>query len=222
MFLIIFGNVQSESEKTDSMCESTGSVRILWPNANLVQPVILEKIGVHVELGGLEPGITYHAYMHLLPHSVGTIYHEFTHSHGTNDTKLSFAMVQRIPDGDVRIKVQVFSSKGCTTGTADFQIHVSRDMGLKNPRCDSCFFTTGWASEHFAHWEAFFSANPAYPPMVKHPDILEVGSWEGMSAIWLSSRLSAKTVTCVDTWRGGPDQHGIFAETVLPGEFASR
>ncbi len=94
-------------------------------------------------------------------------------------------------------------------------------MGLKHPPCPECLCTTGWASAHFTQWEAFLFSS-LHPPLPPNPEILEVGSWEGMSAIWLSHRLAARSITCVDTWQGGPDQHGAFADAVLPGTIRPR
>ncbi len=147
-----------------------------------------------------------------------TVYREFVWSEGM---ELIFETKQRLTDGPLGLHIQIFGPEGCLEGSAHLNCTLSTDMGLEDPPCPECLFTTGWASAHFTQWETFLLSglHPALPP---HPDILEIGSWEGMSAIWLSHHLAARSITCVDTWQGGPDQHGAFADAVLPGTIRQR
>ena len=46
-------------------------------------------------------------------------------------------------------------------------------------------------------------------------DALEIGSFEGRSAMWFMNSLHLKTMTCVDTWRGGEEMWQMAEEIPL-------
>src|SRR5512139_4290639 len=69
-------------------------------------------------------------------------------------------------------------------------------------------FTVDWTSHNSPIWEKLFGSARNAP--VK---ILEIGSWEGRSAIWFLDYLPHSKITCVDTFAGG-DEH--WAMTELP------
>lgn len=66
-------------------------------------------------------------------------------------------------------------------------------------------FTADWFTPHIDTWVA------ALAPRLAHikPDILEIGSWEGMSTLFMLSFFEDSTLTDVDTWEGGDDQRSL-------------
>ncbi len=60
--------------------------------------------------------------------------------------------------------------------------------------------STDWASKSFPVWASLLAArrNEAL-------DVLEIGSWEGRSAIFFLRYLTRCCITCVDTFAGGPE-----------------
>jgi len=63
--------------------------------------------------------------------------------------------------------------------------------------------STDWSSRFFRHWAGLFSARRDEPL-----DILEIGSWEGRSAIFFLRFFPNCTLTCVDTFAGSVE-HGM-------------
>jgi predicted O-methyltransferase YrrM len=59
-------------------------------------------------------------------------------------------------------------------------------------------FTTDWASDNFTLWRRVLS-----PLRKKSLRILEIGSWEGRSALFLLNFFPSATITCIDTFEGG-------------------
>jgi predicted O-methyltransferase YrrM len=60
-------------------------------------------------------------------------------------------------------------------------------------------FSTDWTSAHFPSWTTVVaSLNPA-------ARILEVGSWEGRSAIFFLHALREGHITCIDSFEGGAE-----------------
>ena len=71
-------------------------------------------------------------------------------------------------------------------------------------RCRAWFrdkeFTSDWSSGNFTLWRRVFS------PLCGEPlRILEIGSWEGRSAIFFLNFFARATITCIDTFSGGTD-----------------
>jgi cephalosporin hydroxylase len=55
--------------------------------------------------------------------------------------------------------------------------------------------TRDWTSYHYGLWDDFAPAN-----------ILEIGSFEGRSALYWAQKPTTVSITCVDTW-GGSEEH---------------
>jgi len=63
-------------------------------------------------------------------------------------------------------------------------------------------FTTNWAAEHFFAWAELLH------PLERRPvQILEIGSWEGRSALFFLNYLPLSRITCVDTFGGNVEHH---------------
>lgn len=69
-------------------------------------------------------------------------------------------------------------------------------------------FTFDWTSWHFPNW---------FRLLRKHRDrrtrVLEIGSWEGRSALFFLNYLPRARVTCVDTFAGGKEHQAAAART---------
>jgi predicted O-methyltransferase YrrM len=59
-------------------------------------------------------------------------------------------------------------------------------------------FTTDWTTNRFDSWSAILA-----PLRHREVDILEIGSWEGRSAIFFLEFFQSSHLTCIDTFRGG-------------------
>lgn len=68
-------------------------------------------------------------------------------------------------------------------------------------------FTTDWFSARAEGIRASLSRLAA-PPGRWPGRILEIGSWEGRSAVWFLDEYPDAEVTCVDTWAGGVEHAG--------------
>ena len=70
-------------------------------------------------------------------------------------------------------------------------------------------FTHDYFSGHIASWQRWFAETITTAPI----RILEVGSWQGGSTLWLLDQVIAErggSITCVDTWEGS-SEHGFLA-----------
>lgn len=67
--------------------------------------------------------------------------------------------------------------------------------------------TTDWSSAHFATWALLLADRRA-----EALDVLEIGSWEGRSALFFLNHLPACRLTCVDTFAGGAEHVSQFAQ----------
>ncbi len=62
-------------------------------------------------------------------------------------------------------------------------------------------FTTDWTSEHFALWHRVLA------PLRNEPiRILEIGSWEGRSAVFFLNFFRRSTIVCIDTFTGNVEE----------------
>ncbi len=98
-------------------------------------------------------------------------------------------------------------------------------LGLKQPSASvvSVFepwfsdkeFTADWASGHFGTWKAVLDLER---PTINH--ILEVGSWEGRSAIFFLNFFPSSKITCIDTFAGSPTglDRDLFLEAAPESE----
>lgn len=68
-------------------------------------------------------------------------------------------------------------------------------------------FTSNWASQHFTLWRRVLS------PLRKKPlRILEIGSWEGRSALFFVNFFRRSTITCIDTFEGGSEVYAKWKD----------
>jgi predicted O-methyltransferase YrrM len=68
-------------------------------------------------------------------------------------------------------------------------------------------FQTDWFSSTISEWEETLAVYKAKP----HLSFLEIGSFEGRSAIWLLDNIltdPTSHLTCVDTWHGSAEHEG--------------
>lgn len=73
-------------------------------------------------------------------------------------------------------------------------------------------FTTDWVSAHIPVWAVLINDIPAISK------ILEIGSYEGRSTVWLIENAFKATgkgeIFCIDTWEGGTEHQGIDMSAV--------
>ena len=67
-------------------------------------------------------------------------------------------------------------------------------------------FTKDWFSRNIYFWLILLKKNNLLKKKLK---ILEIGSYEGMSAIFILSTLKKSHLTIVDTFKGSPEQVGV-------------
>lgn len=65
-------------------------------------------------------------------------------------------------------------------------------------------FTTDWSSGNFVHWARILDMFRD-----RETKVLEIGSWEGRSAIFFLELLPKSRLTCIDTFAGGPEYSGL-------------
>jgi predicted O-methyltransferase YrrM len=77
---------------------------------------------------------------------------------------------------------------------------------------DGKIFATDWTSWHFPNWAAWLA-----PYRHRALRVLEIGSWEGRSALFFLNHLPRARLVCLDTFEGGQEhQAADDAETFLP------
>lgn len=62
-------------------------------------------------------------------------------------------------------------------------------------------FSTDWFTTRICHWLDAFARHP----LPASPQVLEIGSWEGLSSLFILSTWPDARITCVDTWQGGAE-----------------
>ena len=62
-------------------------------------------------------------------------------------------------------------------------------------------FTSDWTSTNFTMWRRMLS-----PLCGERLRILEIGSWEGRSAVFFLNFFPRATITCIDTFGGSPEE----------------
>lgn len=63
-------------------------------------------------------------------------------------------------------------------------------------------FSTNWTTGNFPLWVSILSEHRS-----RIADVLEVGSWEGRSAVFFLNFMPNCKITCVDTFAGAPEAH---------------
>jgi predicted O-methyltransferase YrrM len=76
-------------------------------------------------------------------------------------------------------------------------------------------FSTDWAANHFFNW-----AELLHPLRRKPVRIIEIGSWEGRSALFFLNYLPHSRMVCIDTFGGNVEHHldAYFAELAPKAE----
>jgi len=76
-------------------------------------------------------------------------------------------------------------------------------------------FSSDWAASHFFDW-----ADLLHPLRQKALRILEIGSWEGRSALFFLNYLPLSRITCIDPFDGNIEHHinPYFAALALKSE----
>ncbi|MET0444424.1 MAG: class I SAM-dependent methyltransferase [Pseudorhodoplanes sp.] len=73
-------------------------------------------------------------------------------------------------------------------------------------------FKTDWTSWHFPNWVKWLA-----PYQKRELNVLEIGSWEGRSALFFLNYLPRCKLTCIDTFEGGQEHKAADdAESELP------
>jgi len=75
-------------------------------------------------------------------------------------------------------------------------------------------FTSDWTSGNFSLWRRVLS------PLRNQPlRILEIGSWEGRSALFFLNFFERSTIICIDTFAGSTEEKEVYDRlaTILPG-----
>jgi predicted O-methyltransferase YrrM len=78
-------------------------------------------------------------------------------------------------------------------------------------------FTTDWTSTRYQIWISIFAKRHE-----QMTDILEVGSWEGRSAIFFLRYFDQCTLTCIDTFSGSPRNKMDAKWTALAAQSEAR
>jgi predicted O-methyltransferase YrrM len=68
-------------------------------------------------------------------------------------------------------------------------------------------FTSDWTSGNFTMWRRMLA------PLRDEPlRILEIGSWEGRSAVFFLNFFPRGAIVCVDTFGGSPEEHYVYSQ----------
>lgn len=79
----------------------------------------------------------------------------------------------------------------------------------KHFRDSQLSFSKDWFSLHTPVWDRILAE---HSPRSGFLNILEVGSWEGLSCCYLLNKLNDASLTCVDTWQGSDEHSENLAE----------
>jgi len=87
-----------------------------------------------------------------------------------------------------------------------------QDVGSFETHLSSLSISTRWYSGNYFFWlKAFDTLKCNYQDSL---NILEIGSWEGVSASFLMRRFPESQLTCVDTWKGSDELQSDNEETI--------
>ncbi|GAA3873282.1 class I SAM-dependent methyltransferase [Streptomyces sedi] len=67
---------------------------------------------------------------------------------------------------------------------------------------EGCVFSSDWTTSHFPVWTEVLGARRH-----RRARVLEIGSWEGRSALFFLHFLTGSSLTCVDTFEGSVEHH---------------
>jgi len=79
-------------------------------------------------------------------------------------------------------------------------------------------FSNDWFTGNIPLWEKNIQA------LISHQGkrefkALEIGSWEGLSSLFMMSNLPISSLTCVDTWEGADEHQGTAAVLTIENKF---
>jgi len=210
--------------------ECEASLSIMYPLAGLISFVDLAMHGVGVLIECLPEDGLFHLYLEIGSHrsyrslSGAEIGEGVTLWIPLGDQLLargeSLRGGSKVPDGVHALGVSLFG--GSNDGDEEDRVALKAQTMLDVRHyldvdvvggCPLCRFTTFWMEGNLPAWEALLL--PARTQPTFSLSILEVGSWEGMSAIWFGKNLTPKLITCVDTWQGGQDHLTPLHESLL-------
>lgn len=77
-------------------------------------------------------------------------------------------------------------------------------------------FSNDWFTNNIPYWNEVFDKYDFKDKPIK---ALEVGSWEGMSSLFILSTLPKATLTSVDTWQGADEHQGSSALQTIESNF---
>jgi predicted O-methyltransferase YrrM len=75
-------------------------------------------------------------------------------------------------------------------------------------------FATDWTSWHFPNWSKLLTSRRN-----RALRVLEIGSWEGRSALFFLNYLPRATLTCIDTFAGGQEHQEAAARSRAEARF---
>jgi predicted O-methyltransferase YrrM len=67
-------------------------------------------------------------------------------------------------------------------------------------------FTSDWAWKHYSLWRRVLARLRKTPVR-----IVEIGSWEGRSALFFLKYLPYSSIVCIDTFQGTPEENYVYA-----------
>ena len=77
-------------------------------------------------------------------------------------------------------------------------------------------FSNDWFTSNIPYWDEVFDK---YDFKKKSIKALEIGSWEGMSSLYILSTLPKATLISVDTWQGADEHQGSSALQTIESNF---
>jgi hypothetical protein len=77
-------------------------------------------------------------------------------------------------------------------------------------------FSNDWFTNNIPYWNEIFEKNDFKNKPIK---ALEVGSWEGMSSLYILSALPKATLISVDTWQGADEHQGSSTLQTIESNF---
>lgn len=83
---------------------------------------------------------------------------------------------------------------------------------------NSLNFSNDWFSGNIPYWLSIFDKYSFYNRKL---NILEIGSWEGMSSLFILTELPNATLTAVDTWSGSDEHQGKDVLSKIESNFDS-
>ena len=222
----------SEAPTCDQDNESS-PLEIVFPLSGLISLSSLADNGVCIRIGCLPDG-EYHVYL-----SIGRYkaYRSFSRSALMGESELlefplkyetlvhhqgpGLPPISLVGDGIHDLVVSLFGeameadeeNRIALSARTVLDVRVQLDLDVLDI-CPLCRFTTGWTHSNTQAWEALLLPWARLLPSFSL-SVLEVGSWEGQSALWFAKRLAPQRVTCVDTWKGGQDHRTPLHESLL-------